>query len=150
VITRPFNFEAMLRPPSSRFDPVAFVDVAVIGLFFVILNAQFVLAPGLSVRLPTVAAGTVENALATKVLTLDESEGAALLIFEGRMCTLESFDQILRTRAGEFDADVLLIRADEDVSLELLAKVWQLAAQAGFARTLLAAEPDRAVGGGGP
>ena len=147
MITRPFNFESHLKEVPARFETVPFINVALLGLFFVLLSSRFVLAPGISLDLPAVEGTPRDLAAATRVLTLSESEGAEMLIFEGRMCTLESFQQLLEARPGAFQEEVLLVRADHDVSLQLLAKVWELSAQAGFSRILLAGEPGAARAG---
>ncbi len=150
MITRPFNFESRLKELPTRFDSIPFINVGLLGLFFVLLSSRFVLAPGIAIDLPTVEGVPRDVAAASRVLTLSESQGAEMLIFEGRMCTLESFKQLLEARKGEFESDVLLVRADRDVSLQLLAKVWALGAQAGFSRILLAAEPGAARTGNFP
>jgi biopolymer transport protein ExbD len=147
MITRPFNFESHLKELPTRFDGIPFVNVALLGLFFALLSSRFVLAPGIALELPTVEGVPRDMAAASRVLTLSESEGAEMLIFEGRMCTLESFRQLLDVRRGEFDSEVLLVRADRDVSLQLLSQVWALSSQAGFSRILLAAEPGAARAG---
>ena len=119
MITRPFNFESHLKEVPARFETVPFINVALLGLFFVLLSSRFVLAPGISLDLPAVEGTPRDLAAATRVLTLSESEGAEMLIFEGRMCTLESFQQLLEARPGAFQEEVLLVRADHDVSLQV-------------------------------
>ncbi|HEX9783551.1 MAG TPA: biopolymer transporter ExbD [Opitutaceae bacterium] len=150
MITRPFNFEAHLSAPSTRFESVPFINVGVLGLFFVLLSSRFVIAPGILLDLPMVDGLPRDIAAASRVLTLSESQGAEMLIFEGRMCTLESFEKLLTGREEEFKSEVLLVRADGDVSLQLLARVWKLSVQAGFNRILLAAEAKSAADGAFP
>jgi biopolymer transport protein ExbD len=152
MITRPFNFETHLTRPHSRLDLVPFVDVGVILLFFGLLGSRFVLAPGVAInlRLPATAAATLDALPTSRVLTVMEVEGHEMLIFEGRILNLASFERLLKEQAADFSGDVLLVRLDRDVSTSLLARVCELAAHAGFNQVLLAAEPEPAasVGGG--
>jgi biopolymer transport protein ExbD len=153
MITRPFNFESHVRPPPSGPDVVSFVNVCALLLFFGMLGSRFVLAPGmaLKLRLPATV-GAAHDALPTsRVLTVSEVEGREMLIFEGRIHTLASFARALGEHPGGFAGEVLLLRMDRDVSMELLVRVTEQATKAGFADVMLAAEPEPAVttGGGG-
>lgn len=142
MITKPFNLESRLKRPSAAFEFVPFIDACVIGLFFVLLSSRFVLATGFSLDLPTVEDLPRDAAATSRVLTLSESQGTAMLIFEGRVCTLESFARVTSDRSSEFESEILLLRADRDVSLELLAQVWEMCIKAGFKRVLISAEPE--------
>lgn len=145
MITRPFNFEAHLTRPESRFDLVPFVNVGAILLFFGLLGSRFVLAPGMAINLPATSAMPQDALLTSRVLTVGEVEGRESLIFEGRILNLASFERLLTEQANEFSGDVLLVLMDRDVSMVLLVRVCELAKRAGFNQVLLAAEPEPAV-----
>lgn len=130
---------------------VPFIDVVVVALFFVLLSSRFVLAPGISISLPTVENLPRDAAATSRVLTISESQGAQMILFEGRVfSSLDAFGRVLADRSDEFQSEILLIRADRDVSLELLARIWDLCGKAGFERVLLAAEPARLAPGAFP
>jgi biopolymer transport protein ExbD len=147
MITRPFNFESHLTPPRSGIDLLPLINVCVLLLFFALLGSRFVLAPGtaMKLQLPTTT-GHPPDALATsRVLTVGEVEGREMLIFEGRILNLVSFERHLRERADIYRGEVLLVRMDRDVSMELLVRVTALAREGGFSDILVAAEPEQAV-----
>ncbi len=143
MITRPLNLAAHLSKPPLGLDPIPFIDVLAVALFFVLLSSRFVLPPGILLTLPSVENLPRDVAPTSRLLTVSESQGAEMLIFEGQVCNLAAFERILAGRAEEFAGEVLLIRSDRDVSLSVLARVWELCVVAGFERVLLAAEPEK-------
>jgi biopolymer transport protein ExbD len=145
MITQPFNFAAHLRRPPSAFDALAFVDACLIALMFTLLSSRFVLAPGVNLELPTTREAPLSAILTSRVLTVTENEGREMLIFEGRILNLETFANLLADRPTDRQAEVLLILADRDVSMQKLVRICELAEQAGFVSVQLAAEPEKAV-----
>ena len=143
MITQPFNFAAHLRRPSTRLEVVAFVDVAMLLLFFAVLGSRFVLAPGITLDLPTTPGPPPDAVMATRVLTVAENDGVEMLIFEGRIHSIGTFKSVLEARGDEMRGEVLLVRADRDVSTKTLVQVCDLAVKAGFVRVQLAAEQER-------
>ena len=145
MITRPFNFEAMIKRPEARLEAVPFIDVFLIAVFFSVLSSKFVLAPGIALSLPSTRAAPVDAIPTAHVLTVMETQGAEVLIYEtGGILTLDSFAKVLAERGEDFSDAVLLIRADRDVSLQVLTRVWEIALEAGFGRVMIGAEPERA------
>lgn len=151
MITRPFNFEAHLRPPSMALDLVPFVNVCALLLFFGMLGSRFILAPGVAMKLELPAtAGAPHDALPTsRVLTVGEVDGREMLIFDGRILNLASFERYLQERGQAFAGEVLLVRMDRDVSMVLLVRVCEMARHGGFETVMLATEPEPAVSPGG-
>ena len=159
MITRPFNFEAHLRRFPAGIDLVPFIDVCVILMFFGVFGSRFILAPGVAIdlRLPEAAAVSHEALPTSRVVTVGEVDGSEMLIFEGRILDVPKFDRFLQDRAGAYEGEVLLVRMDRDVSMDLLVRVMATARKAGFEQVLLAAEPEAATAtptptlqGGGP
>jgi biopolymer transport protein ExbD len=140
---RPFNFRERMRPPAKGFDPVGLVDVCLIILFFLLLGSRFVMAPGITLRLPQTRGEGLAAATSFRVLTIGEAQGSEVLLFEGRLLTLDGFERVL---AGEGGSGSLLVRLDRGVSVETLVRVADIARQAGFDQVQIAAEPqDRAA-----
>lgn len=150
MITRPFNFEAHLRRPTARLEVVPFINVCLILLFFALLHSRFVVAPGVSLALPTTKAEPMDAVATSRVLTVKEVQGGEMLIFEGRILKLESFEKALAGFTAGAPGEVLLVRADRDVSVQLLVRVCELAERAGFQRVQIAAEPEKAAAPGLP
>lgn len=149
MITKPLNLQVHLRRPDARLEAVPFIDICMIAVFFGVLSSGFVVAPGIALSLPTTAVAPQDAAPTAQVLTVMETEGSEVIIFDrGGVLTLEAFEKLLADRNEDFSQEVLLIRADRDVSLQVLTRVWEIAANAGFGRVMIAAEPEEADAGG--
>jgi biopolymer transport protein ExbD len=147
MITRPFNFEAHVTRPPSGLDLVPFVDMCALLLFFGLMGSRFVLAPGTAVnlRLPTTPAAPSDALPTSQVLTVAEVDGREMIIFDGRILNLASLDRLLNEHRGGYGGEILLVRMDRDVSMDLLARVCELARRSGFQQVLLAAEQEPAA-----
>jgi biopolymer transport protein ExbD len=145
MITRPFNFEAQLKRPSSRMDAIPFINVCAVVLFFSILSSRFVLAPGITITLPATRQAAPDYALATRFLNVREVQGGEMLLFEGKILKLDSFEKELEKMAATAPGEILLIRMDRGVSAGLWVRVVELVRRAGFASIQVAVEPERAV-----
>ncbi len=144
MITRPFDFARHLRRPSNRLEAIPFLDLCALGLFFVLLSSRFVVAPGVQVGLPSFETVPRDAAVTSRVLTVREVQGKEMLIYEGRLCTVEGLERILQGNEDRAGSEILLVRADRDVSLQLLGRVWEACRRGGFGTILLAAEAERA------
>jgi biopolymer transport protein ExbD len=147
MITRPFNFSAHVTPPPSGLDVVPFINVCALLLFFGLLGSRFVLATGsaMKLELPTTAGASTDALPTSRVLTASEVDGREMLIFEGKILNLDAFERMMKDRNRAHAGEILLVRADRDVSLRLLVRINEAAAHAGFSDVLLAAEPEQAA-----
>lgn len=143
MIVQPFNFTAQLKQTRVGFDVVPFVDFALILIFFTWMGSSFVLAPGLTVNLPAMENPNADAVPTSRVLTVGEVEGRELIIFDNRVQTLETLEQSFIDHPPEGRGEVLLLRLQRDVSVQLLVRINELAARAGFAAVQIAAEPER-------
>ena len=147
MIVQPFNFTARLKQTSIGFDVVPFVDFCLILVFFAWLGSPYVVAPGLTVNLPTMHAPETDAVPTSRVLTVGEVEGRELIIFNNRVQTLETLGDSFAQNPAHGTGDVLLLRLQRDVSVQLLVRINELAAQAGFSAVQIAAEPERTSSG---
>jgi biopolymer transport protein ExbD len=146
MITRPLELESRLSPPPRDLDFVAWVNVAVIMLFFSLLGSRFVLAPGLPVGvgdprglvLPQ-GAGTAESTGAASVVVSYRREN--VILFEGGMYSLADLRKQMAVYARQHPGAVMLVRADRQVSLQDALDLIEMARSVGFANVLLASEP---------
>lgn len=138
--SRPLQLERELTPPDYRMDIIPLVDVILIAFFFSLLGSRFILAPGVQIELPAVNAQAISGAPTAAVLTIQNDN---MLLFEGRIHTLGSFEAAMRTyfgdKGGLSDA-VLLVKSDKDVSMSTFLYVCEIAQRAGFAKVHVAAE----------
>jgi biopolymer transport protein ExbD len=148
MITRPLELESRLSPPPRDLDFVAWVNAAVIVLFFSLLGSRFVLATGVPVgvgeqaglELPQGGA-TAESTGAASVVVSYRREN--VILFEGGMYSLAELRKQMADYAGKHPHAVMLVRADRQVSLQDALDLIEMAHSVGFANVLLAKEPPK-------
>ncbi len=150
MITRPFDLESRLSSPPRDFDFFAWVNVAVIVLFFGLLGSRFVLAPGLPIgvgaagtfNLPAIGASGQSSAATSVVVSY---RGNNVMLFEGGMYGLSDLRKHLELYAQRHPGAVMLVRADRQVSVQDFFSLCDMARAAGFAGVQAAAEPQASV-----
>ena len=72
MITRPLDLASRLRSPPPSFDALFYVNVGLLGMFFMLFGSPFVLAPGLGVdfRLPAAAGANANARTPTHVISV--------------------------------------------------------------------------------
>jgi biopolymer transport protein ExbD len=143
MITRPLDLEARLSPPPRDLDFVAWVNVAVIALFFGLLGSRFVLAPGLLI-------GVGEQGALAPAQTGAPAEGAVsvvvsyrrdnVILFEGGMFSLPELRKQLEGYAKKHPGAVLQVNADRQVSWQAILDLCVMAKSVGFAYVLMPTE----------
>ena len=137
MITRPFDLESRLSPPPRDFTGVAWVNVAVIVLFFSLLGSRFVLAPGMLVELPKMDPAFMTAVETSVVITFRRDD---VILFGTGMYSLTDLKGPLEVYARKHPGSTLQVNFDKQVSAEALTKLSDLAAAAGFAHMLVAGE----------
>jgi biopolymer transport protein ExbD len=143
MITRPLDLEARLSPPPRDLDFVAWVNVAVIALFFGLLGSRFVLAPGLLI-------GVGEQGTLAPAQTGAPADGAVsvvvsyrrdnVILFEGGMFSLPELRKQLEGYAKKHPGAVLQVNADRQVSWQAILDLCVMAKSVGFAYVLMPTE----------
>ncbi len=153
-IVRPLDLQRHLARAGDHVDVVPFLDLLLIGLFFVLAGSRFIFAPGLAIDLPHSGSGPMSGLPPTAVLTVQESE---LILFEGQIVPINALaERLRRFVSGHVVADpVLLVQADRNVDIQEILTICELARRAGFVSVQLAAQEARPPGfafpsGGGP
>ena len=147
MITRPLELESRLSPPPRDLDFVAWVNGAVIVLFFSVLGSRFVLAPGVSVGLAEEGnqlvlpqgAGSPESTGAASVVVSYRRDN--VILFEGGMFSLADLQKQMADYAKKHPGAVMLVRADRQVSFQAGLELAGMAKAVGFANVVLAVEP---------
>lgn len=138
---RPFDFEAHLHTKSRRLDVVPFIDACLIVIFFSLFGSSYVFAPGITIHLPESRTAAVDALPVYEVLTVGEIEGSERILFDGRIYSLDTFEQGLLSAGPDRGETTLLIRMDQAVSVRTLSEVCDIARAAGFREIQIAAEP---------
>lgn len=148
MITRPLDLAARLRPAPRALDPLFYVNVGALAVFFFVFGSRFVLAPGLAVdfALPR-AERTATSSLTTDVVIAVPAPDMAVV--DGAVLDFKGLGEWLRVRAGAAGAPGkrLLVQASGALPARDLARLYTLAADAGFGGVLIATDAGAAVGG---
>ena len=135
MITRPLDLASRMRPEPRNFDWLFYVNVAVLVVFFAFFGSDFVLAPGLSVRLPSAAGADANAKPATHFITVLAT--GQIYTAQGTL-KLEQVETWLSAQARATKAPVLLIRGDATVPVSVITMIGGAAAKAGFADVMVA------------
>ncbi len=142
MITRPLDLATKLRLPPRSLDALFFVNVGLLGLFFLFFGSRFVLAPGLGLdfRMPELAGAQAGAAMTQRVISVLPSGQ----IFADGLLNKAQLRAWLKSEAGKLKQPSLLVRADARVPLSELADIVSAANEAGFVRVRVGAEEPAA------
>jgi biopolymer transport protein ExbD len=140
MIARPLDLASRLRPPPLGTGALHYVNVGLLGLFFLVSGSRFVLAPGLGVdfqlpRLPGAQAGATQTTLVISVLRSGQ------IFSEQGIVDIGQLREWLKSRVGREPRPTLLVRASAGVTLSVLADIEGAAHDAGFRVIIGAEEP---------
>lgn len=144
MISQPLELRSRLSPPPRDLDFFAWVNVAVIALFFGLLGSRFILPPGVpiggedqSVVLPEVTEA-VEGATPASVVVSYRRDN--VILFEGGMYNLTELRRQLESYAAKHPRSVMLVQIDRQVSTQAFLDLAAMAKAVGFAQVVIAAE----------
>ena len=146
MITRPLELESRLSTPPRDLDFVAWVNVGVIALFFVLFWSRFVLTPGLRVgvnesgalELAAGGVGAEDTGPASVVVSYRRDN---VILFEGGMYSLLELKVPMEAYAKKHPGAVMLVRCDRQVSVQDFVALCDMARAVGFSNVLLPTEP---------
>lgn len=149
MITRPLDLSSRLRPGPRGLDALFYVNVGALAVFFLVFGSRFVLAPGLAVdfALPRADAAATARLTTDVVIAVPASDMA---VVDGAVVDFNGLGEWLRARingaaaAGPASAEAprlrLLVQASGGLPARDLARIYALAANAGFAGVLVATD----------
>jgi biopolymer transport protein ExbD len=146
-LTSPLGLRRYLAKDDTRIDPVPFLNVMLLGLFFALFNSQFLLPPGIPIALPVEKSEYIVPEHVNAVVTIlpplsgaSASEGS--VIFGGDVmkqdAVKQAFDSFLKDHPTK--DPVLLVKMDARASIAQLVKVSDAARASGFTSVQIAAE----------
>jgi len=100
------------------------IDCVFLLLIFFMLTSNFILVPGINVKLPK--AVTSQHIHIQRVVIVVTSED--IIYFEGKPVTLKELFKILK----EKKAESVFIKADKDVSLGRIVEIWDICKKLGI------------------
>jgi biopolymer transport protein ExbD len=118
---------------------VAFVNVAFLLVFFLLLSSNFILQQGISVSVPF-SRFTLGPQTNQQIISITGGAAPAIY-FRDQKITLEQLGPLLDTAKREGQS--IIIRADRSTSYETVAAVTNAALEHGISSVALAATPPR-------
>jgi biopolymer transport protein ExbD len=147
MITRPLDLASRLRPISRSWDALFYVNAGALALFFLIFGSRFVLAPGLAAdfALPKASSAATSIALTDVVIAVPAADVA---VVAGQVLSFERLGLWLNEAAARARENAtpgtpgprLLVQASGSLPARELARVYALAAAAGFSGVLVATD----------
>jgi biopolymer transport protein ExbD len=132
------TFKMHCQMSKGLVDPAPLVDVVFLLLLFFILSSPFVMQSGFGVVMPSTSAPTVTT-FQSLVVTVTRDN---LLFFNNQPTTLEKLEQSLREAVQQGRGRELIIKADRQVSLETVTKIWTAGLRAGITMVNVAARAE--------
>lgn len=127
---RPWPAPVLITWPSAAVIPV--ITVALLLTGFILLGPSFTTATGVPLQLPSAVTAEAVGA-ASVVITVHD---AALVYVNGQLTTLEELATTLPPLVA--GGQTVLIKADAQVPMGVMATVWDRCRQAGAARIAMA------------
>lgn len=140
MVTQPLNLQSHLRPPPRSLDVFYFADLALLGVFFLLMGSQFVLAPGMPMNLPVMEDSTGLAQPADLVVSMRGDDG---ILFEGGLFPLKAFESKLAEVVAARGETAVLVRVDRQVTAQGLIDLCAAARRAGASHVQIAAEEGR-------
>lgn len=137
MVTQPLDLQSHLRSPPRSYDVFYFADLALLGVFFMLMGSQFVLAPGMPMDLPVMEESTDLAQPADVVVSMRGDDG---ILFEGGLFPLEAFQSKLAEIVTARGAETVLVRVDRQVTAQGLLDLCAAARRAGAKNVQIAAE----------
>jgi biopolymer transport protein ExbD len=131
------TFRTYTRIVEGRIDPAPMVDVVFLLLIFIILSSPFVLQTGQGLDLPKDPDPTAFS-FQTMVLTVSRDN---LLFFNGQAVTLDGLRSALGKEARLDRKAELIVKADRQVTHEMMMKIVSVAREVGIQQINLATRP---------
>ncbi len=132
------TFRTHCEIAKGRIDPAPMVDIVFLLLIFLVLSSPFVLQPGYgTVDLPE-SPNPTSVSFQGLVVTISRDD---LLFFNNQRVTLVDLPAQLKTAAQKSTNPELIIKADRQVTEEMVVKIMSLAFEAGIPAVNLATRP---------
>jgi biopolymer transport protein ExbD len=121
----------------TMFSFSGLTDIVLLLLIFFLLSSSFVVQPGIKVQLPKAEAGETQSEK-NIILTLTEK---GQLFVNAQQVSLESLGQKLSAALNNDNAQIVIIKADKNVTLQNTVQVIDIAKAVGATRFMIATQP---------
>ena len=129
------NF-ATSRYATTGFNAVSMTDIVLLLLIFFLLSSSFVIQPGIRVKLPKAATTEIQSERNIIVTVTNKGE---IFLNQQRLSIAELAVQLL-SALSKSDDDTIIIRADQDIRIQQLVQVMDIAKSVGGNKFLIATQ----------
>jgi len=137
MITHPLNLDSKLRAPPRSFDWVFFVNIALIGMFFLFFGSRFILFP--AINLPAQPAAQISYMPGSVVISIKAN---GQIFTDTGLVSDSQLNAWLAEKIKNSPDASLLIRGDAEVTQGRLLDITHMARQAGFKLVSSLVEPS--------
>jgi len=121
----------------TTFNFSSLTDIIFLLLIFFLLSSTFIVQPGIKVRLPK--SETTEMTSEKNIIISITRDGSYYL--DEEMVTLSSLPALLQQKFAFGTEQIVVIKADRDVTLQSAVDVMDISKNVGFERFSIATEP---------
>ena len=121
----------------TTFNFSSLTDIVLLLLIFFLLSSTFIVQPGIKVRLPNSETTEVTS---EKNITISITREGTYYLNEERV-TLSTLPALLQQKFAFGTEQVVIIKADRDVTLQSAVDVMDISKSVGFERFSIATEP---------
>ncbi|MBN1541418.1 biopolymer transporter ExbD [candidate division KSB1 bacterium] len=126
------------RKRMISFSTIGLTDIVLLLLIFFLLTSSFVVQPGIKIQLPKAASGQTDDSDRI-YLTITEREQ---IFINQKQINRAELGARLRQLLQERPDRVVVIRADQALSLKTTIRIIDIAKLAGAERFIIATEPE--------
>ncbi len=141
-LTSPLGLLEKLKSNERSVSPVPFLDIILIVVLLAMLGSRFIYAPGIAIDLPKSSSEFLTGKTTSAVLTVNQSN---MLFFEGNIFNFETIENVLKeyVEKAPNDGQTLLLKMGQNVQIDVLFKLSEVAKKAGFEEVQLAGSPTK-------
>jgi len=137
MIIHPLDLDSRLRRPPRSFDWVFFVNIALIGMFFLFFGSRFILSP--AINLPAFPVSHISYLPGSAVVSVKAN---GQIFTDAGLVNDSQLNTWLAEKIKNSPDASLLIRGDAKVSIDRLLDIQLMAEQAGFKLVSIRVEPS--------
>ncbi|NOZ57073.1 MAG: biopolymer transporter ExbD [Calditrichaeota bacterium] len=127
------------RKLMTAFSAISLTDIVLLLLIFFLLSSSYIVQPGIKVRLPKAASTeTAQEKQIVLTITRDQE-----IFLNGRRTLLGELGGQLQKLLADKPDQLVVIRADKDLTLAKTIEVIDLAKTAGATRFFIATQPGK-------
>jgi biopolymer transport protein ExbD len=122
--------------PMVSINAVSMTDMVMLLLIFFLLSSSFIIQPGIQVKLPKAATTEVQS---ERNIVVTLTAKGDLYLNQGKIAVNELAVQLLHEMARSDDRTIV-VRADQDVNVQQLVQVMDIAKSVGADKFLIATQ----------